>query len=132
MRAAFDIMGGDNAPDAIVKGALDFARAYPHDDVILVGTEEVLDNLKAVPANARAVVCGSVMAMDEDVRSLLKKKDSSIWVATEMVKKGEADAVISAGSTGAQMASATRMPSTAALVIPPAYPAPSPQGYTPG
>ena len=107
MRAAFDIMGGDNAPDAIVKGALDFARAYPHDDVILVGTEEVLDNLKAVPANARAVVCGSVMAMDEDVRSLLKKKDSSIWVATEMVKKGEADAVISAGSTGAQMASAT-------------------------
>ena len=82
MRAAFDIMGGDNAPDAIVKGALDFARAYPHDDVILVGTEEVLDNLKAVPANARAVVCGSVMAMDEDVRSLLKKKDSSIWVAT--------------------------------------------------
>ena len=107
MRAVFDIMGGDNAPDEIAKGALDFARAYPYDDVILVGTEDVLENLTAVPSNTRTVICGSVMAMDEDVRSLLKKKDSSIWMATELVKKGEADAVISAGSTGAQMASAT-------------------------
>ncbi len=107
MRAAFDIMGGDNAPAETAKGALDFAKTHPHDEIILVATEEVLEGLAAVPANARAVVCGSVMDMDEDVRSMLKKKDSSIWMATELVKKGEADAVISAGSTGAQMACAT-------------------------
>ena len=107
MRAAIDIMGGDKAPGEIVQGALDIARANPHDEIILVGTEEAIEQLSAVPANARAVVCGSVMAMDEDVRSLLRKKDSSIWMATELVKKGEADAVISAGSTGAQMAAAT-------------------------
>ena len=46
------------------------------------------------------------MAMDESVENLRKKRDSSIWVATKMVKEGRADAVISAGSTGAQMASA--------------------------
>lgn len=73
----------------------------------MVGLPEAVAQESALPANVRFVSCGSVMAMDEDVRNLLKKKDSSIWVATDLVKKGEADAIISAGSTGAQMTAAT-------------------------
>jgi len=107
MKLAFDIMGGDHAPSAIIDGALDFAKAYPHEEIILVGLPCVLEALTALPANVSPLACGSVMAMDEDVRNLMRKKDSSIWTATELVKTKEADAIISAGSTGAQMAAAT-------------------------
>lgn len=107
MRIAFDIMGGDNAPAAIIEGVLALAGSSPQDELIMVGLPEAVAQESALPANVRFVSCGSVMAMDEDVRNLLKKKDSSIWVATDLVKKGEADAIISAGSTGAQMTAAT-------------------------
>ena len=105
MRIAFDIMGGDHAPAAIIEGALSLAGDHPQDQMIFVGLPETEN--KAWPANVSFVPCGSVMAMDEDVRNLLSKKDSSVWIATDLVKKGEADAIISAGSTGAQMTAAT-------------------------
>ena len=83
------------------------ARKHPAWEYLLVGTHEALDLKKELPENATLVYCDSVMAMDEDVRNLMKKRDSSIWIATELVKKGEADALVSAGSTAAQMACAT-------------------------
>ena len=106
MRIALDIMGGDNAPHEIVAGGLLAAVENPDWEIIMVGTEEVFASMEALPPNIRAVYCGSVMAMDESVENLRSKKDSSIWVATELVKNGEAEAVVSAGSTAAQMATA--------------------------
>ena len=107
MRIAVDIMGGDNAPQAIIDGVRAYAAQCPQDQLIMVGLPEVAQKCADLPDNISFCECGSMMAMDEDVRNLLKKKDSSIWVATDLVKKGEADAIISAGSTGAQMTAAT-------------------------
>lgn len=106
MRIAIDAMGGDKAPEAIINGVIEAAKADTARQLILVGLEKTLAEY-SLPDNVTPVVCGSVMGMDEDVRSLMRKRDSSIWIATDLVKKGEADAVVSAGSTGAQMAAAT-------------------------
>lgn len=106
MRIAVDAMGGDHAPSEIIEGALIAAKEHPDWQIILVGKEDRLPKQSLYPANVRTYPAGSVMAMDESVEHLRQKKDSSIWVATQLVKEGEADAVVSAGSTGAQMASA--------------------------
>jgi len=106
MRIALDIMGGDNAPQAIINGGIDAAKKFPDVHIIMVGTEEALQTLPSLPENISTELCGSVMGMDEAVDNLMKKKDSSIFVATKLVKDGLADAVVSAGSTGAQMAAA--------------------------
>ena len=105
MRIAVDVMGGDKAPDEIIKGTLLAGKKYPDIEFILVGYEEVLSHYQ-LPDKFSCHYCTQMMAMDESVESLRQKRDSSIWVATELVKKGEADAVVSAGSTAAQMASA--------------------------
>lgn len=105
MKIAMDVMGGDKAPDEIIKGAILAAEKFSDMEFILVGYEDVLSTYQ-LPANVTCRYCMQMMAMDESVEALRQKRDSSIWVATELVKKGEADAVISAGSTGAQMASA--------------------------
>ncbi len=102
MRIAIDAMGGDFAPQAVINGVRDSAQAHPDWAYSLVGLEAACQ--QPPEPNIRFIPCGSVMAMDEDVTNLVHKKDSSIWIATELVKKGEADAVISAGSTAAQMA----------------------------
>jgi len=105
MRIAIDAMGGDYAPQSIVNGARQSAAAHPDWEYLLVGLKEARPP-EATP-NLRFITCGSIMAMDEDVTNLIHKKDSSIWIATELVKTGQADAVISAGSTAAQMAAAS-------------------------
>ena len=106
MRIAVDIMGGDYAPEQIVAGTLAVALENSRHTFILVGTETALATLSQLPSNMEKFPAGSVMAMDEPVDNLMGKKDSSIWLATQLVKKGQAQAVVSAGSTAAQMASA--------------------------
>ena len=106
VRIAIDAMGGDLAPKALVEGAIKAATADQEVQIILVGQPDKLPQEQALPANVTVEEAATVMAMDESVENLRKKRDSSIWVATKMVKEGRADAVISAGSTGAQMASA--------------------------
>lgn len=107
MKIAIDAMGGDYAPEEIVLGALKGARMFPDLELILVGQEGILKkNFPTLPSNVRIHHASEVMEMDESVEVLRRKKDSSIWVATKLVKDQEADAVISAGSTAAQMASA--------------------------
>lgn len=106
VRIAVDAMGGDLAPQALVDGALQAAARYKDVQVILVGQPERLPDAADLPENVVIEPAATVMAMDESVENLRKKRDSSIWVATKMVKEGRADAVISAGSTGAQMAAA--------------------------
>ena len=108
VRVAFDAMGGDHGPAEIVPGVLEFARIHPLDELILVGDETILSDLAGtLPANVRIVHAGSVVGMDEHPALVLReKKDSSILVATDLVKRGEADAVVTAGHTGAGMAAA--------------------------
>jgi glycerol-3-phosphate acyltransferase PlsX len=109
MKIAVDAMGGDNAPDAIVAGAVHAARELGV-EIILVGIEESVQaelrkhpqakNLPIEVRNATEVVD----MLDSPATVFRRKKDSSIRVANELVKSGEAVAVISAGHTGAAMA----------------------------
>ncbi|HEV2952313.1 MAG TPA: phosphate acyltransferase PlsX, partial [Actinomycetota bacterium] len=108
VRVAVDAMGGDHGPSEVVPGALDFARSHPRDTVILVGDEAVVRGLAGeLPANVRIVHASEVIGMDEHpALALREKKDSTILVATDLVKNGQADAVVTAGHTGAGMAAA--------------------------
>lgn len=108
VRVAVDAMGGDHAPVEVVAGALLYARDHPDDEVILVGDERRIRGLAAAPpANVRFVHAAQAIAMDEHpARALREKKGASILVAMDLVKRGEADAVVTAGHTGAGMAAA--------------------------
>lgn len=109
MRIAVDAMGGDYAPEEIIKGTLMAAEKNPDVHLILVGQKErMLPFLKGTrPKNISLVEATEVIEMDEHpANAVRKKKDATIVVATRLVKQGEADAVVSAGSTGAQMAAA--------------------------
>ncbi len=108
VRVAVDAMGGDHGPSEVVPGALDHARAYPADQVILVGDETTVRGIaRDLPANVSIVHASQVVGMDEHpALALREKKDSSILVAVDLVKDGTADAVVTAGHTGAGMAAA--------------------------
>lgn len=110
MKIALDVMGGDHAPHEIVSGALLFSETSPT-EVLLVGQEDVINRELAGhdydPTKIKIVNASQVMGMDEPVSALRKKQDSSIVVATRLVKEGNADAIVSCGSTAAQMAAAT-------------------------
>lgn len=107
---AIDCMGGDHGPVVTVPGALAFLRRNAGSRAILVGRPEALE---PVIGNARAELgdrlrvqpASEVVAMDEPPASAMRgKKDSSMRVAIDLVKAGEADAAVSAGNTGALMA----------------------------
>ncbi len=106
VRVAVDAMGGDHGVTEVVPGALAYARAHPEDTIILVGDEAVrAPLLRDRPPNVSTVHAPELIGMDEHpARALVRKKRSSIGVATELVKNGEADAVVTAGHTGAGMA----------------------------
>jgi len=109
MRVAVDAMGGDYAPSEIVKGACRAAETYPGIQIILVGSKEkILDQAPAgLKANMEICEASEVIEMHEHpAAAIKKKKDASIVVATRLVKEGAADALVSAGSTGAQMVAA--------------------------
>ncbi len=108
MRVAVDAMGGDHGAAEVVPGALAYARSHPDDTILLVGDEAVLSGLLGDrPANVRIVHASQVVAMDEHPAiALREKKDATILVAMDLVRKGEADAVVTAGHTGAGMAAA--------------------------
>jgi glycerol-3-phosphate acyltransferase PlsX len=108
VRVAVDAMGGDHGPVEVVAGALSFARANPADRVILVGDEATLRGMtRELPPNASIVHATDVVGMDEHpALALREKKGASILVAMDLVKRGEADAVVTAGHTGAGMAAA--------------------------
>lgn len=110
IRIAVDAMGGDHAPEEVVHGALAYAAEHAGDDVILVGqTDRILAIAgRGLPApNVSIVHAGQVVEMHEHAAlALREKKDASILVAMDLVRRGEADAVVTAGHTGAGMAAA--------------------------
>jgi glycerol-3-phosphate acyltransferase PlsX len=101
-------MGGDHGPAEVVNGAIDYAAQNPGDEIILVGDETVIRSIGGVlPANVSIVHASQVIGMDEHpALALREKKDATILIATDLVKRGEADAVVTAGHTGAGMAAA--------------------------
>lgn len=112
MRIILDAMGGDNAPGAIVKGAVKACRDFDV-DITLVGREaDVLACLRENGAEQESritvVNATEVVTMEDDPAvACRRKKDSSMTVALNMVKNGEGDAMVSAGSTGALLTGAT-------------------------
>src|SRR5882762_237168 len=105
-RIALDAMGGDHAPHEIVKGALLAAAEYPI-DIILVGREEVLrEKLRELGATngARITIVDArevVEMEDTALAPLRRKRNSSVRVSANLVAEGKADAMVSAGHTGA-------------------------------
>ncbi len=108
VRVAVDAMGGDYGAPEVVPGAVGWAREHPADTVILVGDVPLLRTLAGdAPANVEFVHGPEIVGMDEHpARAIARKKLSSIRVATELVKDGKADAVVTAGHTGAGFAAA--------------------------
>lgn len=109
MKIAVDAMGGDHAPDEIVRGALLYREKGGTADLILVGREEDLRRTLGAAARTGVTVrdARDVVGMDEHpAKALRGRADTSIGVGTTLVKHGEADAVVSAGNTGAAMAAA--------------------------
>ncbi len=108
---AVDAMGGDHAPAAEVEGAVRAAQAYAV-QIILVGNEDILRKELKQHEAARSLPIEIVHAServtmdDSAARSFRSKRDSSIRVASRMVREGLAQGVVSAGNTGAVMATA--------------------------
>lgn len=105
-KVALDAMGGDNAPAQIVKGAVDALKREEGIHVFLIGREEAVrkelaqyqyDESRIEIVNATEVI----ETAEPPVNAIRKKKDSSIVVGMKMVKEGQADAFVSAGSSGA-------------------------------
>ena len=109
MKIIVDAMGGDNAPQAIVQGALDAHKQHGV-DILLVG--RAADVLRAVeacgektlPAGVELKDASEVVEISDDPATAFKmKKDSSLTVGLNLLKAGEGDAFVSAGSTGATL-----------------------------
>lgn len=111
MKIAVDAMGGDYAPEQIVRGVVMAAREYDC-EIYLVGNENKINELLKKEKDRKSlrivvVDASEVIEMTEHpADAVRKKKDSSVVVATRLVKDGICDAVISAGSTGAAVAAA--------------------------
>lgn len=106
MRVAVDAMGGDNAPYEIVKGAIEAVNARDDIQVVLVGQQDVItEELAKYTYNDKQVEIRDakevVETAEHPVMAIRRKKDSSIVVGMNMVKHQEADAFVSAGSSGA-------------------------------
>jgi phosphate acyltransferase len=109
IRVAVDAMGGDHAPQEIVIGALDWARTHADTDLLLVGAEQQVSPFlgDALPANVSLVEASESVAMDEHpATAVRRKRDASINVCMRLIKEERADAVVTAGHTGAGVAAA--------------------------
>ena len=109
---AIDAMGGDHGTHVTIPAAVEYLRKNPSDTIVLVGLPDAIETeLRAIKAsigpNLRIHAASEVVGMDESPQLALRnKKDSSMRVAINLVKNGEASACISAGNTGALMATA--------------------------
>ncbi len=106
IKVAVDAMGGDHAPQEIVKGAVEAVNSQSRVKVFLVGQKAAvqaeLQKYQYDSSRIEIVDAPEVIGMAEPpVQAIRTKKNSSIVVAMKMVKNGEADAFVGAGSTGA-------------------------------
>ncbi|CAN5868011.1 phosphate acyltransferase PlsX [soil metagenome] len=109
VRVAVDAMGGDHAPHEIVHGALDWSVGHPDVELLLVGDESRLrEHIEGeLPPQVSLVHASESVAMEEHpAAAVRRKRDASINVCMRLVRQGHADAVVTAGHTGAGVASA--------------------------
>lgn len=110
MRIALDAMGGDYGPEVTIPAAFLAAKQNPRLELILTGDAALLESKMkehgAVPANISIRHTSQSVKMDEEPTRALRMRDSSMRVAINLVKEGEAGACVSAGNTGALMATA--------------------------
>ena len=113
MKIILDAMGGDNAPEAAVLGAIDAAKTYGV-EITLVGRGEAIlevmgrHNITDLPAGVEIANAEDVVDMHDDPGSVIRKrKNSSMVVGLKLLADGEGDAFVSAGSTGALLTGAT-------------------------
>ena len=113
MKIILDAMGGDNAPQAPVLGAIEAVKRY-NADIILVGRgQEILEVLKkngldTLPEGVEIAHADDVVDMHDDPASVIhKRKNSSMIIGLKMLADGKGDAFVSAGSTGALLTGAT-------------------------
>jgi glycerol-3-phosphate acyltransferase PlsX len=109
VRIAVDALGGDNAPREIVIGTISAASGLPQDEFVLVGKAELVEREVGpdLPANVSLRSSGEAVGMDEEPSVTLRTHpDASVAVAARMIRDGEADALFSAGNTGATVAAA--------------------------
>ena len=119
VRLALDAMGGDHGPAEVVPGGIRWAKENPHDELILVGDEPLLLELAGgtLPANTRIVHGPDVIGMDEHpAQALRERKGASILVATNLVREGLADAVVTGGTSGIGYAASTAFADAGASV----------------
>ncbi len=113
MRIIIDAMGGDHAPKAIVEGAIDAAREFGVDIVLVGQGEEILRCLNEIgldnlPKGIEVAHADDVVSMDDDPTKVIREhRDSSMVIGLKMLAEGNGDAMISAGSTGALLTAAT-------------------------
>jgi glycerol-3-phosphate acyltransferase PlsX len=109
MRIAVDALGGDNAPEAVVAGAVAAAARLPQDELFLVGTRTQIEPLlgpDAPPNLSLRDATGAVGMHEGPAVALRTRPDASVAVAAAMVRSGESDTLFSAGNTGATVAAA--------------------------
>ena len=108
VKVALDAMGGDLGPQMVVPAALEMLKEHPNLELTLVGQQEVITPLlNGASDRVHVLDAREVVAMDEPpADALRKKKDSSLRRSIDLVKEGVTDASVSAGNTGALMATA--------------------------
>lgn len=108
IRVAIDAMGGDFGPGPIIAGVAEALKTAKF-EAILVGDENIIKSLlpESIKTKVSIVHASDVISMHDHATDALKKKSSSIYVATELVRDGKADAIVSAGHSGATMSLAT-------------------------
>lgn len=112
IRVAVDGMGGDYAPQLVVEGAVAAANAFDDLEIIITGREEAikreLNRHRVIGGKISICHASDVVEMgDSPVQAIKKKRDSSLSVAIDLLKKKSCDAVVTAGNTGAAVASST-------------------------
>lgn len=107
MRLAVDAMGGDHAPVQIIKGVEKAIKAFSDLEITLIGNEAEIRKTLQLEDRIQILHTEEVIHSDEDpARAFRRKKDASMVLAAKEVKEGRADACLSAGSTGAYLATA--------------------------
>lgn len=105
MRIAVDAMGGDNAPKAIVEGVMLAKKDFPEIEFLLYGKENEIKKYMTDDKNITIIHTDEkINSDDEPVKAIRRKKTASMVLAAQAVKNGEADAIFSAGNTGALLA----------------------------
>lgn len=109
LKIAIDAMGGDFGPEPIVDGLIAALRSNNNFSAIAVGKEEELLNLipESLKSRIEIVHTDDIISMHDSATDALKRKESTIYKAIDLVKEGHADAIVSAGHSGASMSLAT-------------------------